>query len=86
TTLDPDLPLGDNKKRDSDTAFRVLADHYVNRVMHELRLPHELLPADGHDQALSRALAFATARLGAVGRAVGEAAASPLPGEQRVAR
>jgi hypothetical protein len=63
TTLDPAIPLGDNKTRDSNSDFRVLADHYVNRVLHELRLPHELLPVDGHDQALARVLAFATARL-----------------------
>lgn len=63
TTLNPGMPLGDNKVRDSDTDFRVLADHYVNRVLHEMRLPHELLPADGHDQALARVLAFTTARL-----------------------
>lgn len=63
TVLDPSMPLGDNKVRDSDGDFRVLADHYVNRVLHEMRLPHELLPADGHDQALARVLAFTAARL-----------------------
>lgn len=66
TTLDPGMPLGDNKIRDPDSDFRVLADHYVNRVLHEMRLPHELLPADGHDQALARVLAFTTARLAAL--------------------
>lgn len=63
TTLDPDIPLGDNKIRDSDGDYRVLADHYVNRVLHEMLLPHELLPADSHDQTLARVLAFTTARL-----------------------
>ncbi|MGH4019755.1 MAG: AAA family ATPase [Pseudonocardiaceae bacterium] len=63
TTLDPGMPVGGSKPRDSNSDFRVLADHYVNRVLHEMRLPHELLPADGYDHALARALAFATARL-----------------------
>ncbi|MBM7776000.1 hypothetical protein JOD54_006204 [Actinokineospora baliensis] len=63
TTLDPEIPIGDNKERDSNSDFRVLADHYVNRVLHEMRLPHELLPADGHDHALARTVAFTTARL-----------------------
>jgi GTPase SAR1 family protein len=66
TTLNPNIPLGDNKTRDSDVDFRVLADYYVNRVLQEMRLPHELLPADGHDQALARVVAFTTARLSGV--------------------
>lgn len=63
TTLDPSIPLGDNKTRNSDIDFRVLADHYISRVLHEMRLPHELLPADGQDRALARVLAFTAARL-----------------------
>jgi hypothetical protein len=63
TTLDLSIPVGDNKRRDPNADFRTLADHYVNVVLHELRLPHEVLPVDGHDQALGRAVAFASARL-----------------------
>ncbi len=63
TTLDSSIPLGDNKERDTDRAFRILADHYVNQVLHDMCLPHELLPSDGHDQVLARARAFVTARL-----------------------
>lgn len=63
TTLDTRIPLGGNKKRDAGIDFRMLADHYVNQVLRELRLPHELLPPDSHDQALVRVTAFTTARL-----------------------
>jgi AAA domain-containing protein len=63
TTLDPSIPLGANKERDQDSEFRVLADHFVGRVLDELDLAHELLPADGHDQALFQAIDFVTAGL-----------------------
>lgn len=63
TTLDPTIPLGDNKTRDNDAEFRVLADKHVGHVMRDLDLPHEELPADGHDVALDRAIIFITARL-----------------------
>lgn len=66
TTLDTGIPMGGNKKRDADIDFRMLADHYVNQVLHELRLTHELLPPDNHDQALARVTAFTTARLAGV--------------------
>lgn len=63
TTLDPGLPVGENKARDSNCDFRVLADEYISRVLQEMGLPHELLPAAGHDEALARVLAFTMARL-----------------------
>ncbi|MCK2241000.1 MULTISPECIES: AAA family ATPase [unclassified Crossiella] len=63
TTLDPTIPLGDNKIRDSDTEFRMLADRHVDEVLRDLELPHELLPADGHDAALDQAITFVTNRL-----------------------
>lgn len=63
TTLDPAIPLGDTKERDEDSEFRVLADRCVGHVLDELNLAHELLPADGHDRALSRAIDFVTASL-----------------------
>lgn len=63
TTLNPVIPLGDNKVRDNDREFRLLADRHVGRVLHDLSLPHDLLPADGHEHALTRAMAFITARL-----------------------
>lgn len=56
TTLDPAIPLGDNKERDSNSRFRQLADIHVARVLDDLGLPHELLPADGHDDALTQAI------------------------------
>jgi predicted ATPase len=69
TTLDPDIPLGGDKPRDADAEFRCLADHHVAQVLHDLDLPHRLLPADGHDQALEDALGFVLDRLaGAEGR------------------
>ncbi|MCO1575476.1 ATP-binding protein [Crossiella sp. SN42] len=63
TTLDPTIPLGNNKIRDSNTEFRILADKHVGEVVRDLELPHELLHADGHDAALDQAISFVTARL-----------------------
>lgn len=63
TTLDPDIPLGDNKPRDPDQTFRQLADHQVAAVLHDLDLPHRLLPSDGHDKALDDARDFIMSRL-----------------------
>lgn len=63
TTLDASIPLGDNKERDENSEFRVLADRFVGRVLDELDLAHELLPADGHDRALFRAIEFVAASL-----------------------
>lgn len=63
TTLDPSIPLGDTKTRDNDSQFRLLADHYVGRVLRDLNLAHELLPAEGHDPALDRAMSFITTSL-----------------------
>jgi hypothetical protein len=63
TTLDPAIPMGDNKTRDDDSEFRVLADKHVQEVMRDLGLPHEELPADGHDLALDKAISFVTARI-----------------------
>ncbi|MET8764735.1 AAA family ATPase [Lentzea sp. NPDC004782] len=58
TTLDPTIPLGDNKERDSNARFRHLADVHVDGVLDDLGLPHELLAVDGHDDALAHALRF----------------------------
>ncbi|MGW5053932.1 AAA family ATPase [Actinokineospora sp. NPDC004072] len=63
TTLDPTIPLGDNKTRDNDTKFRLLADKHLGHVLHDLHLPHELLPADGHDTALDKAINLVTTQL-----------------------
>jgi hypothetical protein len=63
TTLDPAIPLGDNKPRDNNSEFRALADRHVAAVLRELDIPHELLGADGHDHALALATDYVTARL-----------------------
>ncbi|WP_169735393.1 AAA family ATPase [Actinokineospora inagensis] len=63
TIMDPQIPLGANKKRDPNHDFRALADHHVHRVLDELRLPYQSLPADGHDTALTYAVEFTAARL-----------------------
>lgn len=70
TTLDPDIPLGDNKPRDADTAFRCLADQHVGQVLRDLGLPHRVLPAGGHDRALEDTLGFVLDRLAGVGGGV----------------
>jgi len=68
TALDPTVPLGDNKERDPNARFRHLADVHVDGVLDDLGLPHELLPVDGHDDALAHALRFVDGRLsGGVG-------------------
>jgi AAA domain-containing protein len=56
TTLDPQIPVGDTKNRDDNTTFRRLADQHIGHVLDDLDVPHELLPADGHDKALDRAI------------------------------
>lgn len=61
--LDPTIPLGTNKARDPNSQFRTLADRCVADVIHDLDLPHDLLPADGHDQAVAQATQFITTRL-----------------------
>ncbi|WP_433270758.1 AAA family ATPase [Actinosynnema sp. CS-041913] len=63
TTLDPDIPLGTDKPRDPDTAFRRLADHHVRQVLHDLDISHTPLHADEHDQALTHAVRYILARL-----------------------
>ncbi|MGW4115289.1 AAA family ATPase [Actinosynnema sp. NPDC004786] len=76
TTLDPDIPLGDNKHRDPDQTFRQLADHHVAAVLHDLALPHRLLPSDGHDHALHDTLHFVMRRLSDPATASAEQSAS----------
>ncbi|SDH04652.1 AAA domain-containing protein [Lentzea fradiae] len=66
TTLDPTIPLGDNKERDSNARFRHLADLHVASVLEDLDLPHELLPVDGHDDALAQAIHFIDGHLSGV--------------------
>lgn len=63
TTLETDLPIGDNKTRNTDQRFRVMADHHVKQVLVDLDIPHEPLPVDGHDEALKHAITFTMARL-----------------------
>jgi predicted ATPase len=61
TTLDPTMPLGAG--RDRDSRYRQLADHHVEAVLHELGIGHVTLHSDQHDAALERAAEFALARL-----------------------
>jgi hypothetical protein len=63
TTLDPSIPIGDNKIRDDNAAFRTLADEHIRLVLDDLNLQHEPLPADGHDEALTRAIDIVTQRV-----------------------
>jgi AAA domain len=52
TTLDPDIPLGTDKVRDTNPKFRELADRHVGLVLSELKIPHDLLSTDNHDHQL----------------------------------
>ncbi len=63
TTLDPTILMGANKVRDDDAKFRLMADRHVGDVLRDLGLPHEELPANGHDAALRQAITFITDRL-----------------------
>jgi hypothetical protein len=63
TTLDRDIPIGREKRRDGNADFRTLADKHVGAVLADLDLPHELLASDGHDAALDKALNFVTEHL-----------------------
>jgi nicotinamide riboside kinase len=64
TTLNASLPLGDNKQRDSNARFRTLADHHIAQVLNDLDLLYEPLPADGHNNALDRAIDLVMRRIG----------------------
>lgn len=63
TTLDPSIPIGDNKTRDDNATFRRLADEHIRLVLDELNLQHEQLPANGHDETLARAIDLITEQL-----------------------
>jgi hypothetical protein len=60
TALDPAIPLGSNKPRDTNGEFRALADRRIANVLDDLGLAHVRLPADGHDLAVDQAVALAT--------------------------
>ncbi|MBF6210166.1 AAA family ATPase [Nocardia puris] len=63
TVLDNRLPLGLAKPRDTDMEFRALADQHVEKVLTRLDIEHDLLPAEGHDRVLVKALTFIRQRL-----------------------
>ncbi|MFI9503811.1 AAA family ATPase [Nocardia sp. NPDC052566] len=58
TVLDPRLPLGVSKARDTDIEFRALANLHVKKVLNRLDIEHDTLPADGHERALVETMAF----------------------------
>ncbi|MFQ6397936.1 AAA family ATPase [Nocardia sp. KC 131] len=63
TILDPRIPLGIDKPRDTDQEFRTLADAHVAKVLHRLNIDHEVLTFDAHDRALVETRAFIEGRL-----------------------
>ncbi|MCX4096281.1 AAA family ATPase [Nocardia sp. alder85J] len=63
TVLDPVLPLGSEKPRDTDLKFRALADTHVGKVLSRLGIEHELLPAGGVERAVVETAAFVVGRL-----------------------
>ncbi|WP_191094148.1 AAA family ATPase [Nocardia colli] len=63
TVLDPCLPLGICKPRDTDIEFRALADRHVEKVLNRLDIEHDTLPADGHERVLVETVAFIKGRL-----------------------
>ncbi|MFI5779521.1 AAA family ATPase [Nocardia sp. NPDC051570] len=65
TVLDPDVPLGADKPRDTDMRFRRMADRHVGRVLNRLGIIHAVLPFDGHDRAIVEAMALVEGRLAA---------------------
>lgn len=63
TTLDPAIPLGENRVRDSNVEFRRLADLHVAGVLDDLNVQYERLAVDGHDVALGLATRLVNDRL-----------------------
>lgn len=63
TTLDPTIPLGQNKARDTNTVFRTLAHRHIGHVLRDLDIPHYLLSATDHTTARTRTAKFVTAQL-----------------------
>jgi hypothetical protein len=59
TELDRTLPIGTNKARDHNHRYRHLADQHIAAVLADLRIPHQLLRSDGHDDAIAHATRFA---------------------------
>jgi hypothetical protein len=47
TQIDRNMPIGENKPRDTDSAFRSLAANGIDRVFSELEIPASTLPTDG---------------------------------------
>ncbi|SNY88143.1 signal recognition particle subunit FFH/SRP54 (srp54) [Nocardia amikacinitolerans] len=66
TVLDPSVPLGDNKPRDTDLEFRACADAHVDKVLRRLDIPHDTLTFASHDRAIIEAIAFIDGRLNGV--------------------
>jgi hypothetical protein len=63
TVLDTGIPLGGAKNRDNDSHFRSLADHHIARVLDDLNVFAQPLPADGNDHALQQAVRYVSDRL-----------------------
>lgn len=63
TTLDESIPLGTDKPRDNDTAFRELADQHVAEVLRDLGINHRLLRVEEQDQAVMDSVTFVLDRL-----------------------
>lgn len=63
TTLDETIPLGTDKPRDDNSTFRELADQHVAGVLRDLDIPHHLLRANQHDQAVADSFDFILDRL-----------------------
>ncbi|WP_405132943.1 AAA family ATPase [Nocardia sp. NBC_01388] len=63
TVLDPEVPLGDTKPRDTDLKFRALADQRIEGVMNRLGIGHDTLTSTSHERALVDAMAYIGLRL-----------------------
>ena len=63
TILDPTVPLGREKPRDTDLDFRARADRHIGAVLQRLGIGHGTLPSGEHDRALVDAIAFIKGRL-----------------------
>lgn len=78
TVLDPRLPLGVAKPRDTDIEFRALADQHVEKVLNRLDIEHDALPSDAHQRALIETVAYIKGKLSAADQNSSEAERSMI--------
>ncbi|MBD2036996.1 AAA family ATPase [Leptolyngbya sp. FACHB-321] len=56
TKINPNLPIGQNKPRDHNSEFRILAAEKIDSVFDELQIPYEVLSTSNSDQVKEKTI------------------------------